>query len=389
VRILLYAPNYLPATRYGGPVRSAHGLARGLVELGHEVSVLTTNVDGPARLEVSLDGPVELDRVRVYYSPVITPHRLYYSPMLARLAGALVPDMDVVHVNGMFLWPGPYLSRAARRSGKTLVISPRGMLSPEMIAGKSRFLKTAWIRLQERANLNAANAIHVTSEGEAEGLRQMGLDLAPVVAIGNGVDAPGHTPSPLDIKAIWGDIPPGRRVAFLGRLDWTKGVDLAIDAVKQHPDAMLLIAGHDQIGLRAQLEPRLRRTNGTVCGSFVGPLDGMAKWALLAGADVLLAPSVSESFGMSVAEALAVGTPAIVAPGVGAGAILQRIDGRLIAQRDADAVAVALSSLLGDEARRSAIGEAARVVMKEDYSWRGIAAAMAKLYERSTRIERA
>jgi glycosyltransferase involved in cell wall biosynthesis len=348
--------------------------------------VLTTDVDGSSRLDVPLDAPVDLEGVQVYYRPINFPRKIYYSRDFARLADSLLPECDVVHVNGMFLWPGPHLSRIARRQSKTLVISPRGMLNPEMIAGKSRLLKKIWIHLQEKSNLASAHAIHVTSNIEAEGLQLMGLDLAPIKVIGNGVEVPRRLPSQSEVDAIWGDIPHGCRVAFLARLDWTKGLDLAIEAVRRQSEAMLLIAGYDQAGLRAKLETRLRRPNGATCGAFLGPLNEQAKWAFLQGADVLLAPSVSESFGMSVAEALTVGTPAIVTPGVGAGTILQQIDQTLITQRDVDSLAGALSSLLADEVRRSTIGEAAQTIMKTDYSWSRIAAAISELYGSSPQI---
>jgi len=300
--------------------------------------------------------------------------------VLARRAADLMPRVDAVHVNGMFLWPGPHLARAARRAGKPLVISPRGMLVPEMVVGKSRMLKTAWIALQERANLAAATAIHVTSESEADGLRAMGLDLAPVAVIGNGVDMPDTPPEPDEIAEIWGDVPPGRRVGFLGRLDWTKGADMAIEAAWAHPDAVIRLAGHDQIGLRATLEPRLTRDDGSLCGAFLGPLDGRHKWAFLAGADVLLAPSVRESFGMSVAEALAVGTPVIATEGVGAATLLDRLDNGLVVPRTQVALNEALARLLSDDNRRDGIGQAARRLAANDLGWSGIAARMAALY---------
>ncbi|MBW4985700.1 glycosyltransferase [Mameliella sp. CS4] len=380
MRILVFAPNYLPATRYGGPVRSAHGLARGLVTEGHEVTVLTTDVDGPGRLEVPLDRAVEIDGVSVRYCPIRTPKRLYYSPDMARLIDEMMPDTDAVHINGLFLWPGPRIARAARRQGVPVVISPRGMLMPEMVAGKSRLVKTAWIALQERDTLRTARAIHATSEGEAEGLRTSGRDLAPVVVVPNGVEGPGQALTAEEIAEVWGDVPEGRRVAFLARLDWTKGIDLAIEAVRAHPDAVLRIAGHDQIGLRAELEPRLRRDNGSSAGAFLGPLDGARKWAFLAGADLLLAPSVRESFGMAVAEALAVGTPALVTPGVGAKDLVAEVDPGLVVPREAGALNGALSTFLTDPARRSAAGGKARTIMAERYDWRAIAARMAALY---------
>lgn len=380
MRILLFAPNYLPATRYGGPVRSIHGLARGLVELGHHVDVLTTDEDGPTRLDVALDRPTSMDGVQVHYCPVTTPRRIYYSPALARRAADLLPRADAVHINGMFLWPGPHLARAARQLGKPLVISPRGMLMPEMVAGKSRMVKQAWIALQERANLAAAEAIHVTSQGEAEGLRAMGLDLAPVSVIGNGVEIPARMPTQAEIDTVWGDVPPGARVAFLARLDWTKGVDMAIDAVRALSGAVIRLAGHDQIGLQVELAPRLVRNDGSVAGEFLGPLNGMEKWAFLAGADVLLVPSVRESFGMSVVEAMAMGTPVIATEGVGAATLLNRLDPRLVVPRDQVALDAALARLLADEARRKAIGQAAQALATTELSWTSVAGQMLALY---------
>ena len=378
--ILIFAPNYLPATRYGGPVRSTHGLAKALAAAGHIVDVLTTNVDGSDRLDVPLDRPVEMDGVQVHYCPLSPPRRIYYSSALAKRAAQLLPLADVVHINGMFLWPGPYLARVARAQGKALVISPRGMLEPEMIAGKSRLIKKAWISLQERANLAAATAIHVTSEGEAEGLRAMGLDLAPVAIIGNGVEMPDTPPEPSEIAEIWGDVPPGKRVAFLGRLDWTKGADMAIEAARAHPDAVIRLAGHDQIGLRAKLEPRLRRTDGSRCGDFLGPLDGRQKWAFLGGADVLLVPSVRESFGMSAAEALVVGTPVIATEGVGIATLLRRLDPELVVLREQAALDAALAALLSNETRRSALRSAAKDIATTDLDWSVLAAKLVAIY---------
>ncbi|SLN74486.1 Glycogen synthase [Falsiruegeria litorea R37] len=381
MNIVMFTPNYLPAMRYGGPVRSTHGLARGLVDLGHRVDVLTTDVDGPGRLDVALDRPSDMDGVSVHYCSISAPRRFYYSPALAKRAASLLPDADAIHVNGMFLWPGPHLARAARRSGKTLVISPRGMLMPEMVAGKSRLAKSVWITGQERANLAAATAIHVTSAGEAEGLSAMGLDLAPVAVIGNGVETPPRLPDAAEINAVWGDVPQGQRVAFLARLDWTKGVDMAIEAARAQPGAVIRLAGHDQIGLQAELTQRLIRSDGSLAGAFLGPLDGMQKWAFLAGADVLLVPSVRESFGMSVAEAMSMGTPVIATDGVGAAPLLAKLDAGLVVPREQGALNGALARLLADEARRNAIGRASREMAMTELSWTGIATQMASLYQ--------
>src|SRR3981081_464387 len=63
LRILQVVPTYLPATRYGGPIYSVHGLASALAGLDHEVHVFTTNVDGSEVSQVPLGRPVDMDGV--------------------------------------------------------------------------------------------------------------------------------------------------------------------------------------------------------------------------------------------------------------------------------------------------------------------------------------
>lgn len=380
MRILLFVPNYLPGTRGGGPVRSVQGLAQAMVKLGHEVHVLTTDRDGYERMDVPLDRPAELDGVLVHYRPIRFPKRLYYSPDLARLADALVPQMDAVHVNGMFLWPGAYVSRAARRSGTRLVISPRGMLMPNLVNGKSRLAKLAWIVLQERANLAGASAIHVTAKSETECLRAMGLALAPIVQLSNGVALPAELPDDAMIEAVWGDVQPGRRVAYLGRLGWNKGIDLAIAAVRAHPQAVIKLAGHDEIGLQGLLEPQLRRPDGRSCGAFLGHLEGDTKWAFLAGADVVMMPTLQENFGNTLVEAMAVGTPVIATDGVGASHYMRRIDPALVVPREQARLDQALAEILGDSDRRAHAGAAAQALVQSELQWDSIAEGMCAVY---------
>ncbi len=58
----------------------------------------------------------------------------------------------VVHLHAVFLWPILAAARAARAQRRArMSISPRGMLVPELIRRKSRWVKSAWIALVERA----------------------------------------------------------------------------------------------------------------------------------------------------------------------------------------------------------------------------------------------
>jgi glycosyltransferase involved in cell wall biosynthesis len=103
---------------------------------------------------------------------------------------------------------------------------------------------------------------------------------------------------------------------FLGRLHPKKGCDLLIEAfarlVDPAPAHMLVMAGPDQVGWRADLEA-LAGTRGVADRlRWPGMISGDRKWAALRAADALVLPSHQENFGVVVAEALACGTPALI-----------------------------------------------------------------------------
>ncbi len=380
MKIIHVTPTYVPAFRYGGPIWTTHGLAKSSVDLGHEVYVITTNVDGPGTLATPIELPIQVEGVEVRYFPTAFGRRLYRSPQMGQALKALIPEVDLVHIQAVYLWPGYAASRIARRVGVPYVVSPHGMLTPELIAQKSTLLKKAWIRLVERRTLAHAAAIHVTSETEAVGIRQLGLDLAPLRVASHGVDLPADPPGADEIAAAWHSVPEGRRVLFLGRISWKKGIDLLIEAVARTSGAVLRIAGNDEEGLTPKLR-RLAEQSGVADRTdFSGPVEGARKWALIAGADVMVTPSVNENFGIVVAEALGVGTPVICTPDVGAGWIVAEIDPSCVVARDADALAAAIHALLEDPERRGRIGEQGRKIIAARYSWPVIAQRMLGLY---------
>ena len=236
MRILHVVPTYLPAWRHGGPIRAVHGLCRALAARGHEVTVFTTDVHGRGRLQVPLGKPVTIDGVEVRYFPVLPPARLYLSPRLGRAARDEVSRFDAVHLHSVFLWPTSAAARAAERADVPYVLSPRGMLVPELIRSRGRWRKLAWLALAERRTLERAAALHATSGLEAADAARLGFPLPPVAVVPNGID-----PAPWDgdlaalspaVRAVVEGAP---FLLFLGRLSWKKGLDRLIPARRKSP----------------------------------------------------------------------------------------------------------------------------------------------------------
>jgi glycosyltransferase involved in cell wall biosynthesis len=359
VKILHVAPTYLPARRYGGPIVAVHGLCKALVARGHEVHVFTTNVDGDRTLDVPVATPVDLDGVKVHYFPAKN-RRLYWAPSMpfSRIA-----EYDVVHIHAVYLWTGVAAARAARRAGIPYVISPRGMLVPELIGQKSRAVKTLWLRFMERRGFAGAAAIHFTSPLEWDDARRVGLPLPSPVVVPNGVDLEPRPDVARDDDTL----------LFLGRVSWKKGLDRIIDGLPSLPHVRLVIAGNDEEGLTPALQARAAERGVGERVQFVGPVYGEAKNELLARATLFVLLSTSENFGNAVLEALAMETPVVLSEGVGLAAEVVRAG--------AGAIGVeSIAPLLQNPERRAEMGANGRALVESSFAWPRVAQEMETAY---------
>lgn len=359
MRILHVVPTYFPARRYGGPIVAVHGLCKALVARGHDVHVFTTSVDGDGTLDVPVNQPVDVDGVQVHYFESRHP-RVYWSSQMQKALDSSVRNYDVVHSHAVYLWPGVAAARAARAAGVPYIISPRGMLVPELIAGKSRIAKTLWLKLVERRGFRDASAIHFTSQLEWDDARRVGMPLPSPVVIPNGVDL---TPRP--------DVPrDDRTLLFLGRISWKKGLEEVIEAVPGL-NAKLIVAGNDEENLTPKLRELAARAGANV--EFAGAVYDRAKDELLARATLFVLLSTSENFGNAVLEALAMETPVVLSRGVGLADDVLRADAGVIGLEEVPA-------LLDDPQRRAAMGRNGRALVESRFAWPRVAEEMEAAY---------
>ncbi len=339
--------------------------------------VLTTNVDGTGVSSVPVGVPTRLDGVTVTYFPTGWGRRLFRSPALASELHRVAAKFDVVHAHSVFLWPTTAAAAAARRFRVPYVISPRGMLVPELIRRKSSLIKRSWIRLFERRNLAGAAAIHVTAELEEEGIQDLGLPVRRYANIPIGVDLPACVDE--TARAPTDDVP-RPIILFLGRISWKKGLDRLLPAVARVPGAQLVIVGNDDEGYLPQL-----RELAVECGiadrmHVVGPLDDHLKWKAFAAADVFVLPSYSENFGIAALEAMAAGVPVVLTPEVGLADVVAETGAGIVVEGDPEKIGAAIARLLADAQLRRRMGEAGRDAAAERFSWDAIAERMEELY---------
>jgi glycosyltransferase involved in cell wall biosynthesis len=382
MRLLHVVPTYFPAVRYGGPIFAVHGLCRALAERGHAVEVFTTSIDGDKNSSVPHRIPVMLDGVKVRYFASNLMRRLSWAPSLAHSLHRELSGADVVHLHSVFLWPTWAASRLARKSRIPYVISPRGMLIKKLIESRHRLLKSAWISLIEKSNVENASAVHTTSTIEAAELEKFGWQIPRVETIPNGVDevdrASVNEPSE-DIKPLASEHP---LILFFGRIAWVKGLDRLLHGFARSRGGTLAIVGNDYDNLAPRLSQLAHELNISERVRMVPrSVTGADKEFIFAAAQVFVLPSYSESFGNSVLEAMQRRLPVIVTPEVGAADVVRKARGGLVVEGHADALGKAIDQLAGDPALAQTMGEAGQRHVREHYSWPRVAARMEVMYE--------
>lgn len=307
---------------------------------------------------------------------------------LARWIMRVVRTFDVVHVHGLYRFAPTYAAWQARRQGVPYIICPHGSLDPYLYSkstvGSVR-LKRLYERWFDMPNLNAASAIHYTTEEERDRAAYLGLR-APSFVVPNGLDWGRYRTLPPRgaLRARWG-LGENPIVLFLGRLHFKKGLDLlvpAFDAIRRsRPDAQLVIAGpeNDDYGKKVRGWVGERGLEAAV--HFVGPLHGRDVVQAYVDADVFVLPSYTENFGMTVIEAMACALPVVISDQVNIHTEVAGAGAGVVTRCDAGEVAAALEALLHDVDRRRALGEAARRLVRARYTWPAIIGALTKEYE--------
>jgi phosphatidylinositol alpha-mannosyltransferase len=171
-------------------------------------------------------------------------------------------------------------------------------------------------------------------------------------------------------------------IVFIGRHDPRKGMPVLLRAwpqVHRRTGARLRLVGADPLAVGLLLARHRVPHDGIDVLGFLSQEDLTRE---LLAAKALAAPSMGmESFGMVLTRAFACAVPVVASDIPGYRAVMTEDTGELVAPGDDQALADALVGLLENEPRRRALGERARRLAVERYSWDKIAERLEQIYE--------
>lgn len=256
-------------------------------------------------------------------------------------------DFDVI--DGHYFYPdGVAIEQAATRLGKPFTVTARGTdinLIPKYPAPK----KAIQTVLQKSGHNMAV----------CEALRQtmIALGAAPnsVTTLRNGVDLTlfpfADTAKQADLRQQL-KLPSHQPVVLsVGHLIERKGHHLVIDAMKNVPDAVLVIAGSgpEEKALRKQVH-----NNGLASRiSFVGSVSQKELAQYYGAANALVLASSREGWANVLLESMACGTPVVASNIWGTPEVVRTADAGLLVERTPEAIAAGMNALLTSPPLRS------------------------------------
>lgn len=382
LRVLLVSQRLLPYVA-GAEVKLLD-LARSFLAAGAMVQIVTTRYMRGLADDESIQG-VRVRRLGVLRAPRSKSLARLFDPFvklsqlltMAFYVATRGRRFDIIHANCVSASSlGAILG--AKLCGRMVIIEPSFVGSDgELSKLKGSIAARLLIRLLKLADRFAANSHETVDE-----IIGLGIAAERVVAVKNGVDLDVFYPASETDKErlrLQLDLPPGKRVIFVGQLIDRKGVRELLEAwrevIRTVPDANLIFAGD---GLLSEKVRREAARPGSQVISL-GVRDDVAE--LMRAADALVLPSRNESFGNVLVEAMASGLPVVTCrTGLALQMVLDGVVGRVVDGQTPADIACGLREILSSPALRTEFGQRGRAAAQQ-YDIRQVARDYLSIYK--------
>lgn len=353
LRIVEVNPFHYPYR--GGIEHRIHHISKRLAK-DNEMIVLTSQMPGTSA-EETIDG----------YRVVRLPSKYYdiYNPPYVATPGLLekLQELDADLVDFHYRWAPAYNKAAKRYPGKKVFTFHNTYGEGVGITRVPSVLNDmGWKR-----QLARFDRIVCVSEFVRKDLEDRGVEGKNLVAIPNGIECHSIVPT----------FNEGDFILFVGRLVNTKGLPYLVRAMNEIDSKLIICGGGPE---EDRLRKLIARHGIGKKVELAGKVSEERKAELMSSCKLFVMPSIFESYGIAVAEAMSYGK-AIVASDVGGLPEVVRDAGLLVKVKNPKDLASKINILLNDDELRMSMAKRA-AMCAPNYDWDNIAKQMDDLYRK-------
>jgi len=267
MKIALVCPASLPATQFGGIVFLAVDLAQEISEMGHNVTIYTTDLDfsnGSNKFNK------KLPRIEKFGKFLINRTHVWFSLKLFFVNTSMSKEIendkpDIIHTIGLRSFQSIIAWRVSKKLNIPLVVSDQGGLTTHPFLAESGFFLKTLYKIQDffiRKIINDASVISVANEYEQKIFSSLNKK-SRIEIIRNGVNlkklvSKHNFKEKYQINSNF--------ILFVGRFSKSKGIETLINAFSivknelKDSDIRLVIMGVD-FGYQAEMEKLIKKLN--------------------------------------------------------------------------------------------------------------------------------
>ncbi|MCZ3366924.1 MULTISPECIES: glycosyltransferase family 4 protein [Methanobacterium] len=330
----------------GGISSYTYLLSRELVNRGDKVCVLTyphENISDIEGIPVFTAPTVNIKGIRGFLFSISATFKLL--SMIRKY------NIDLIHAHYV-MPPGLIAVICSMFSGTKTAITIHG--SDIFVLARKPLLKSIIKFILKRSDY-----VFVVSDSLKENVLKLGIEgLEDKLSITyNSVDVERFRPDQMGTFKEEMHINPQKPVVlFVGNLVWQKGVEYLIRAKEfLNVDAEIVIVGDGPLLEELKGIVEFEKIEGI---TFTGARNDIED--IMPSADVVVVPSVSESFGIVILEAMASGKPVVATKVGGIPEVVNKKIGILINPEDPVGLAEAINKILQDKELKENMGKNAR-----------------------------
>ena len=370
---------------FAGDVKQPLLIAKGLIELGHNVVYTVPDGDGwffdksksksyaPIRKKL-LEAKGEY--VKIEGIPILPIHCTseklgYYCPDATKIAKKILPDFDVVYCLHWYYHLGMTFFKIAHELKVPFIIAAMAAFEKPAHGLKNSRKKVLDLLYTKKLFKNAGG-FHSVGDLETETYTRLGADTKKIYRVDHGI-----LPENFQIKKRTGilekngiDIAKHSYLYNVGRIDPKKGLELLLESfakiVKNHENLFLVITGTgikkyvDEI---KELSKKLKINNVV---KFTGFISEDAKLELFESAKLHVVTSHSDVHTTTAIESLAMGIPVVITKASDFPE-LDEYKAGITVDSDSNSVCDAVEELLNDEEKLKEYSKNAKKLIDEKF----------------------